>query len=39
MPWSIVLDHPLPGGSDVYVDVVAVDNQSQGLMISFLWEG
>lgn len=38
MPNSIVLDHPLPAGSTVYVDVKAVDNQSQGLMISLLWE-
>lgn len=38
MPWSIVLDHPLPDRSEVYVDVIAPDNQSQGLLISLLWE-
>jgi len=38
MPWSIILDHPLPSNSDVYVDVLAVDNQSQGLLCNLLWE-
>ena len=38
MPWSINLDHPLPANSDVYVDVKAVDNQSQGLQCQLLWE-
>jgi len=38
MPHSIVLDHPLPANSEVYVDVKAVDNQSQGLLCQLLWE-
>jgi len=38
MPWSIVLDHPLPSNSDVYVDVKAVDNQAQYLVCQLLWE-
>lgn len=38
MPHSIVLDHPLPANSDVFVDVKAVDNQSQGLLCNLLWE-
>jgi len=38
MPNAIILDHPLPAGSDVYVDVMAPDNQSQGLLCNLLWE-
>lgn len=38
MPTTLILDHPLPGNSKVYVDVMAPDNQSQGLLVSLLWE-
>jgi len=38
MPNTLILDHPLPPNSKVYVDVMAPDNQSQGLLCNLLWE-
>ena len=33
------LDHPLPSGSDIKADVKPIDNQSQKLLLTIVWEG
>lgn len=38
-PNGLVLDHPLPSGCTVTADVKAIDNQSQKLLLTIVWEG
>ena len=38
-PNGLVLDHPLPSGCNVVADVKVIDDQSQLLLLTIVWEG